>query len=91
MWDLIVSVPDNCLSFYLRQYGLDPANYNTSPGLAWDSLLKKTGVELELLTDYDQHLFSEKGLRGGICMASKPYARAKKPMVEGYDPEKPNL
>ena len=73
----------------LRQYGLDPANYYTSPGLAWDALLKKTGVELELLTDYSQHLFIEKGLHGGVCMASKRYARAINPMVEGYDPEKP--
>ena len=64
----------------LRQYGLHPANYYTSPGLAWDALLKKMGVELELLTDYDQHLFIEKGLRGGVCMASKRYARAN--MVE---------
>ena len=53
---------------YLRQYGLDPAHYYTSPGLSWDALLKKTGVELELLTDYDQHLFIERGMRGGILM-----------------------
>ena len=72
----------------LRQYSLYPANYYTSPGLAWDALLKKTGVEL--LTDYDQHLFIEKGLRSGVCMASKRYARANNPMVEDYDPEKPN-
>ena len=75
----------------LRQYGLDPANYHTSPDLAWDALLKKTGVELELLTDYDQHLLIEKGLRGGVCMASKRYASANNPMVEGYNQEKPNL
>ena len=36
----------------LQQYGLDPANYYSSPGLSWDALLKSTGVELELLTDY---------------------------------------
>ena len=74
----------------LRQYGLYPAHYYTSPGLSWDALLKKTGVELELLTDYDQHLFIEKGMRGGISMVSKRHARANNPRVEGYDPEKPN-
>ena len=58
----------------LRQYGLDPAHYYTSPGLSWDAQLKKTGVELELLTDYDQHLFIEKGMRGGISMVSKRHA-----------------
>ena len=59
----------------LRQYGLDPAHYYTSPGLTWDALLKKTGVELELLTDYDQHLFIEKGMRGGISIVSKRHAK----------------
>ena len=73
----------------LRQYGLDPAHYYTSPGISWDALLKKTEVELELLTDYDQHLFIEKGMRGGISMVAKRHARANNPRVEGYDSEKP--
>ena len=73
-----------------EQYGLDPAHYYTGPGLSWDALLKKTGVELELLTDYDQHLFIEKGMRGGISMASKRHARANNPLVEGYDPGQPS-
>ena len=73
-----------------EQYGLDPAQYYTSPGLSWDALLKKTGVELELLTDYDQHLFIEKGMRGGISMALKRHAGANNPMVEGYDPGRPS-
>jgi len=74
----------------LKQYGLDPAHYYTSPGLSWDALLKKTGVELDLLMDYDQHLFIEKGMRGGISMVSKRYAKANNPGVEGYDPTKAN-
>ena len=73
-----------------KQYGLDPAHYYTSPGLTWDALLKKTKVELELGTDYDQHLFIEKGIRGVISMVSKRHARANNPAVEGYDPEKPS-
>ena len=73
-----------------EQYGLEPAHYYTSPGLSWDALLKKTGVELELLTDYDQHLFIEKGMWGGISMASKRHARANNPLVEGYDPLQPS-
>ena len=57
----------------MRQYGLD---YYTSSGLSWDALLKKTNVKLDLLTDYDQHLFIEKGMRDGISMVSKRYDRA---------------
>ena len=73
----------------MKQYSLDPAHYYTSPGLSWDALLKKTGVELELLTDYDQHLFIEKGMRGGVSMVSKRYAKANTPLIEGYDSSKP--
>ena len=74
----------------MKHYSLDPAHYVTSPGLSWDALLKKTGVELELLTDYDQHLFIEKGMRGGISMVSKRYAKTNNSLIEGYDSSKPN-
>ena len=70
----------------MNAYKLDPLNYYTAPGLSWDALLKYTAIELELLTDYDQHLFIEKGMRGGISMASKRHAKANNPGVPGYDP-----
>ncbi|KAK3784623.1 hypothetical protein RRG08_003431 [Elysia crispata] len=87
---LLADVFENFRKTSQKQYGLEPAHYYTSPGLSWDALLKKTRVELELLTDYDQHLFIEKGMRGGISMVSKRHARANNPAVEGYDSEKPN-
>jgi len=71
------------------KYGLDPAHYYSAPGLSWDALLKKTGVELELLTDLDMHLFIERGMRGGISMVGKRYAKANNPLVEGYNPWEP--
>ncbi|KAL9979537.1 hypothetical protein ACROYT_G017213 [Oculina patagonica] len=83
---LLADVFENFRKICLEQYGLDPANYFTSPGLSWDALLKKTGVELELLTEVDMHLFIERGLRGGISMVSKRYAKANNPYVEGFDP-----
>ena len=72
----------------LKQYGLDPAHYCTSPGLSWNALLKKTGVELELLIDYDMNLFIKKGMRDGVCMASKRYAKASNRKVHSYDSSK---
>ena len=72
-----------------KKYGLDPAHYYSAPGLSWDAFLKKTGVELELLTDLDMHLFIERGMRGGISMVGKRYAKANNPLVEGYNPDEP--
>ena len=83
---LLADVFENFRKVCQEKYGLDPAHYYSAPGLSWDALLKKTGVELELLTDLDMHLFIERGMRGGISMASKRYAKANNPLVEGYDP-----
>ena len=46
-------------------YKLDPAHYHTTPGLAWDAMLKMTGVQLELLTDSDMLIY----LRGILFVA----------------------
>ena len=88
--NLVADVFENFRNICLQQYKLDPANFYTSPGLSWDALLKKTNVELELLTDYDMHLMIEKGLRGGISMVSKRYAKANNPLIESYNPNKKN-
>ena len=87
---LLADVFENFRKLCLKQYGLDPAHYFTSPGLSWDALLKMTGVNLELLTDHDMHLFVERGIRGGISMVSKRYAKANNPLVSDYDESKPN-
>ena len=87
---LLADVFENFRKLCLEQYGLDPARYFTSPGLSWDALLKKTGVELELFTDLEMHLFAERGIRGGISMVSKRYAKANNPLVPDYDASKPN-
>ena len=86
---LLADVFKNFRKVCHNRYGLDPAYYYSAPGLSWDVLLKKTGVELELLTDMDMQMFIERGMRGGISMVSKRYAKANNPLVEGYDPTKP--
>ena len=87
---LLADVFENFRNLCQEQYGLDPAHYCTSPGLSWDALLKKTGVELEFFTDIEMHIFVERGMRGGISMVSKRYAKANNPLVPDYDPSKPN-
>ena len=55
----------------LEKYQLDSVYFVSAPGLAWQACLKKTGVKLELITDYDMILMIEKGIRGGICQATQ--------------------
>ena len=43
----------------------------------------------KLLTDIDQHLFIEEGIRGGVAMISKKHGRANNPYVEDYDKHAP--
>ena len=48
-----------------------------------------TDVKLEKTSDFDKHLFIEKGSRGGISYIAKRYAKANNKYMSDYDPEKP--
>ena len=57
---LLVDIYENFRNMCLDMYELDPAYFVSAPGLAWQTCLKKIGVELELLTDIDMLLMIEK-------------------------------
>ena len=83
---LLADVFENFRDVCMKNYQLDPAWYYTAPGLAWDACLKKTGVELELLSDPDMLLMFEKGIRGGISMISNRHGKANNSyMDDEYD------
>ena len=45
------------ISVCLKDYGLDPCHYFSSPGLSWDAMLKMTGIQLEKVSNIDMHYF----------------------------------
>ena len=59
---LLVDVFENFRNTCLKVYELDPAHFLSLPGLAWQACLKKTNIQLELLTDYDILLMVEEGI-----------------------------
>ena len=85
---LLADVFENFRYACMKNYELDPAHFVSLPGLAWQASLKKTNVELELLTDYDMLLMIEEDIRGGICHAIQRYAKANNKYMRDYDQNK---
>ena len=85
---LLADVFENFRNVCMKNYELDPAHFISLPGLAWQACLKKTDMELELLTDYDMLLMIEEDIRGGICHAIQRYAKANNKYIRDYDKNK---
>ena len=82
---LLSDIYGNFRNMCLKIYEFDPVYFVSAPGLAWQACLKKTGVKLESLTDYDMMLMIEKGIRGGICQATHRYSKANNKYMKNYD------
>ena len=82
---LLADVFNNFRDMCIKEYELDPAHFLSLPGLAWQACLKKTNIELELLTDYDMLLIVEEGIRGGICHSIHRYAKANHKYMKNYN------
>ena len=79
---------ENFRKICLKIYHLDPVKFLSASGLAWKSALKKTKINLELLTNIDMLLMVEIGIRRGICHAIQRYAKANNKHMKDYDKNK---
>ena len=74
---LLADIFEDFRDMCIKEYELDPAHFLSLLGLVWQACLKKTNIELELLTDYDMLLMVEEGIRGGICYSIHRYAQSR--------------
>ena len=82
---LLCDVFENFRRNSMQYYGLDPTHFCTAPSLSWDACLKKTKVNLQLVTDPDISLFIDEGLLGGVSMARNPHLSANNEELPDYD------
>lgn len=64
---LLADAFDSFLGNCIKIHELDPAHFHSPAALSWKTYLKKTEVELKLLTDNDMLLMVGKGIRGRMC------------------------
>ena len=82
--DVFTEFRDMCMN----NYGLDCFQYLTLPHYAWNAMLKKTKVELDLIDDMTMYNMVERGKRGGMVQASKRHVEANNPYMKEHDPSK---
>ena len=82
---LLADLFENFRNKCMKVYELDPANFLTAPGLAWQACLKKTDVKLALLTNFNMLLMVEEGIRGGMCHAIHRYTKANNKYIKNYN------
>jgi hypothetical protein len=84
---LLADVFENFRRTCLENYKLDPAHYVSAPGLSWDAFLKKSGENIELVSDMDMFQFFEKGMRGGTSYIAHRHSTANDKYMETYNEE----
>ena len=60
----------------LLEFELDPCHFISLPQLAFQCMLKQTGVQLDYITDIDMILMLEGGIRGGVSFIATRHAVA---------------
>ena len=82
---LLTDVFENFRNWCMEYYGLDPAYYMTLPNFAWDAMLKKNNIVLDLVHGQDMYDMVEKGKRGGVCQVSSKSAKANNTYMKSYN------
>ena len=73
-----------------NNYGMDCTHFFTLPSFSWKAMLKNTKAKISVFSDIDMYHMIERGIRGGISVISKRYAKANNKYMKNFDPEQPS-
>ena len=73
---LLTDVFEKFIGVCLKNYGLDPCHYISSPSWSWDAMLRYSSIKLQKIDNIDVHLFLENGMRVGVSYISKRYSKS---------------
>ena len=85
---LLANVFENFTNMCLKIYELDSLKFLSGPGLAWQAALKKTKVKVDVLTNINMLLMSNKGIRGGIHYSIFQYTKTNNKYMKDYNKNK---
>jgi hypothetical protein len=86
---LLADIFENFRKICFKTYEMDPLHFCTSPSLSWNAMLRKTQIELPLITYYDIYMKFEQNIRGGVSFIGHGHSIANNPYMENFDPNKP--
>ena len=66
-------------------------DYFSSPGLSWNSMLKMTDINFELISHINMYQIVEKELKGGISYIACRHAKANNKYMKKYNKNKPSM
>ena len=72
----------------LKNYGLCPTHYLSTPALRWNGILNMTNFVLRFISDADMSLFCEKGMRVGVFYISIRCSKANKKYLKSITQSK---
>lgn len=79
---LLAEVLANFRNHTYAEFRLDVSQFLSSPHLAFNIMLLQNQTPIELVTDVDMHLMTEKGLRGGVTHAALRHVKLEEPYDE---------
>jgi hypothetical protein len=83
---LLADVFENFRNTSISYYKLDPANYISIASYAWDAMLLKTGISIDLISDKNLLEKVEKSKRGGYTfVGTERYVKANNKYLDDYD------